>query len=244
MNQPNHKSAPWKRLRLISLQSLLVSALVGFTTAVANASPYGTWLSKPQIMFHLTNGTLSPAMAKMRSQHYSVVFLDFRHVSDEDQQKVAQAARQHQLTPITWIQSPQYRSLSVQQLIEEGRHTDGIQVDDHFFSNYSASDFQTLRSQYDKSIFCSIQPFQASVVPRSGCNKLDVQCYSPKGFQQCLKLADRLGAVTSLSTENTLGHRDRMGGRSFNVFLWPHTNEFISRESSQPLEVTSFNPQP
>jgi hypothetical protein len=240
MNRPNPTVAPWRGVCSIVLHSFLISALVGLTTAVANASPYGTWLSKPQILFHLSNGTLEPAMARMRTQQFSVVFLDFRHVSGSDQQRVAQIARQHQLIPITWIQSPQYRSLSVQQLMDEGRYTDGIQVDDHFFSNYSPADFQALRSQYSKLIFCSIQPFQASVVPRSGCNKLDVQCYSPKSFRQCLGLADRLGAITSLSTENTLSHRDRMGGRSFNVFLWPHSDEFVNRDPEKP-QVTSWN---
>jgi hypothetical protein len=231
MNRPNRKAKSWIRIRSTVLQSFLVSALVGFTTTVANASPYGTWLSKPQIMFHLTNGTLEPAMARMKAQQYSVVFLDFRNVPEPEQQRVAQVARQYQLMPITWIQSPQFRSLSVQQLMDEGQYTDGIQLDDHFFSNYSQANFQALRSQYKKLIFCSIQPFQASIVPRSGCNKLDVQCYSPKSFRQCLGLADRLGAITSLSTENTLGHRNRMGGRSFNVFLWPHSDEFVNWDS-------------
>jgi hypothetical protein len=237
MNRPNRKAIPWNRVRSGVLQSFLVSVLLGLTTAVANASPYGTWLSKPQIMFHLTNGTLEPAMARMKAQQYSVVFLDFRNVPDPEQQRVVQIARQYQLMPIAWIQSPQFRSLSVQQLMDEGRYTDGIQVDDHFFSNYSRADFQALRSQYKKSIFCSIQPFQASVVPRSGCNKLDVQCYSPKSFRQCLGLADRLGAITSLSTENTWVHRDRMGGRSFNVFLWPHSDEFVNRN---PETIRSY----
>ena len=30
-----------------------------------------------------------------------------------------------------------------------------------------------------------------------------------------------LGAVVSLSSENTLGHRNRLAGRPFNTFLWP-----------------------
>lgn len=238
MNRPNRNAAPWLRVCSIALHSFLVSSVVGLTTAMANASPYGTWLSKPQIMFHLSNGTLEPAMARMKAQRYSVVFLDFRHVSDQDQQRVAQIARQSQLIPITWIQSPQYRSLSVEQLMDEGRYTNGIQVDDHFFSNYSPTFFYSLRSSYRKPIFCSIQPFQAATVPRSGCNRLDVQCYSAPGFKKCVELADRLGAITSLSTENTLSLRDRMGGRSFNVFLWPHSNEFVSRVPVQRVERT------
>ena len=55
---------------------------------------------------------------------------------------------------------------------------------------------------YAKPIFCSIQPFQASLVPRTGCNQLDVQCYTAQQFPHCLQVADRLG------------------GRSFNTFLW------------------------
>lgn len=245
MDRINPKPSSWTKLRPTFLQCFFTSALVGLTAAIAlhqesaNASPYGTWLSKPQIMFHLSNGTLGPAMQRMRAQQYKVVFLDFRNVSALDQQKVAQAARQSQLMPVTWIQSPQFRALSVRQLIDEGKYTDGIQVDDHYFANYSLSDFYALRSQYTKQIFCSIQPFQAAQVPRAGCNQIDVQCYSPVKFKQCVGLADRLRAVPSLSTQNTLGYRDRMGERSFNVFLWPHSDEFVVRGPAQNVKVTS-----
>jgi hypothetical protein len=239
MDRINPKLFSWKKLRPAFLQCFFASALVGLTATISNASPYGTWLSKPQIMFHLSNGTLDPAMQRMRAQQYRVVFLDFRNVSDLDQQKVARAARQSQLMPVAWIQSPQFRSLSVRQLIDEGKHTDGIQVDDHYFANYSPSDFYALRSQYTKQIFCSIQPFQAAQVPRTGCNQLDVQCYSPVKFKQCVGLADRLRAVPSLSTQNTLGYREQMGGRSFNVFLWPHSDEFVVRGPAQNVKVTS-----
>jgi hypothetical protein len=241
MAQPDRKLSTWSRLYCILLQSCLASALVGWSAAAATAQPYGTWLSKPQIMFHLSNRTLGSAMARMRAQQYRVVFLDFRHVSPADQQRVAQTARQNYLMPITWIQSPQLRSLSVPQMINEGRYTDGIQVDDHFFTNYSQNFFYSLRSQYRKPIFCSIQPFQAAKVPRSGCNKLDVQCYSAKGFKKCVELADKLGAIPSLSTENTLSYRHNTGGRSYNVFLWPHSNEFISRSPARRIETNSSN---
>ncbi len=247
MYRPNPKPSAWTKLGPASLKFFLTSALVGLTAAIAlhqesaNASPYGTWLSKPQIMFHLSNGTLGPALQRMRAQQYRVVFLDFRHVSDLDQQKVAQVARQSQLMSITWIQSPQFRSLSVQQLMDEGRHTDGIQVDDHYFTHYSRSDFYALRSQYRKQIFCSIQPFQAAIVPPTGCNQIDVQCYSPVKFKQCMGLADRLRAVPSLSTQNTLGYRNLMGERSFNVFLWPHTDEFVNRQPDQKVGVTTWS---
>jgi hypothetical protein len=233
MHQFNRKLTTWPRLYPLFVQTALASILVGFSAAVATAQPYGTWLSKPQIMFHLSNKTLGSAMARMRAQQYRVVFLDFRHVPPAYQQQVAQMARRNYLMPIAWIQSPQLRSLSVQQMINEGHYTDGIQVDDHFFTNYSTSFFYVLRSQYRKPIFCSIQPFQAAKVPRSGCNQLDVQCYSAPGFKKCVELADRLRATTSLSTENTFGLRDRMGGRSFNVFLWPHSDEFVTRAPVQ-----------
>jgi hypothetical protein len=237
MDRPNHKPTHWLRLRLSLVRCLLASALLGVTTAVADALPNGTWFSKPQIMFHLSNGTLGPVMERVRAQRYRVVFLDFRNVSDLDQQKVAQAARDYQLVPVAWIQSPEYRSLSVQQFVEEGQYTDGIQIDDH----YSRSDFYKLRSQYKKSIYCSIQPFQAALVPLAGCNQVDVQCYSPVTLKQCVGLADRLKAVTSLSAQNTLGFSEAIGGRSFNVFLWPHSDEFAGREPAQKVEAASWN---
>jgi hypothetical protein len=231
------------KLRSSLLQCILASIFVGFTAAIAEALPNGTWLSKPQIMFHLSNATLGPVMERVRAQRYRVVFLDFRNVSDLDQQRVVQTVRQNQLIPVAWIQSPQFRALSVQQLAEEGQYTDGIQVDDHFFTHYSRSAFYALRSQYKKPIYCSIQPFQAALVPPSGCNQVDVQCYSPISVKQCVGLADRLRAITSLSAQNTLGYRDLMGERSFNVFLWPHSDEFVRREPVQTLEVTKLSNQ-
>jgi hypothetical protein len=241
MTQPNRKPAHGMKVRSSLLQCVLASAFVGFTALIADALPNGTWFSKPQIMFHLSNATLDPVMQRVRAQRYRVVFLDFRHVSDLDQQRVVQTVRQNQLVPVAWIQSPQFRALSVQQLAEEGQYTDGIQVDDHFFTHYSRSAFYALRSQYRKPIYCSIQPFQAALVPPSGCNQVDVQCYSPINVKQCVGLADRLRAITSLSAQNTLSYRDLMGGRSFNVFLWPHSDEFVRREPVQNLEVTRLS---
>jgi hypothetical protein len=159
-------------------------------------------------------------MADIRDSDFKVVFLDVRKVSDPMQREAAQAARRQGLMPVMWVQSPQYRALAIDDLVHEARHGDAIQVDDHFFANYSLADFYLLRRLYPKPIFCSIQPFQASLVPTAGCNQLDVQCYSAKQFQPCLKLADRLGAVVSLSSENTLQYRSQLGGRSFNTFLW------------------------
>jgi hypothetical protein len=241
MTQPNCKPADGMKIRSSFLPCFLASAFVGFTAAIADALPNGTWFSKPQIMFHLSNATLEPAMERVRAQRYRVVFLDFRNVSDLDQQRVVQTVRQYQLIPVAWIQSPQFRALSVPQLAAEGQYTDGIQVDDHFFTHYSRSAFYALRSQYRKPIYCSIQPFQASLVPPSGCNQVDVQCYSPISVKQCVGLADRLRAITSLSSQNTLGYRDLMGGRSFNVFLWPHSDEFVRREPTQNPEVTQLS---
>ncbi len=241
MTQPHRKSAHGMKLRSSLLQCVLALAFVGFTAAIAEALPNGTWFSKPQIMFHLSNATLGPVMERVRAQRYRIVFLDFRNVSELDQQRVVQTVRQNQLVPVAWIQSPQLRALSVQQLVEEGQYTDGIQVDDHFFTHYSRSAFYALRSQYRKPIYCSIQPFQAASVPPTGCNQIDIQCYSPINLTQCVGLADRLKAVTSLSAQNTLGYRDLMGGRSFNVFLWPHSDEFVRRDPIQTLEVTKLS---
>ncbi|HEY9823978.1 MAG TPA: hypothetical protein V6D19_00905 [Stenomitos sp.] len=205
---------------------------------VAEALPNGTWLSKPQLAFHLSNGTLNSVMDRIRMQRYRVVFLDVRNLSDLAQRQVTYTARQYQLVPIAWIQSPQFRALSVQQIMDEGRYADGIQVDDHFFSHYSRSAFYALRSQYPKYIFCSIQPFQAASAPQTGCNQRDVQCYSPIGFDKCVELADRLKAVTSLAAQSTLSYSTRMGGRAFNVFLWPHSDEFVTR-SPMPSRTPS-----
>jgi hypothetical protein len=140
--------------------------------------------------------------------------------------RASQAARQQQLTAIAWVQSPQYRRLTVEQIINEARHADGLQVDDHFFSHYSLYHFNELRARYNKPIFCSIQPFQARLVPPSGCDQLDVQCYTPQQFSYCVGLADRLNAVVSLATSNTLRYQPSLNGRTFNVFLWPHTDEY------------------
>jgi hypothetical protein len=159
-------------------------------------------------------------MAEIQGSDFKVVFLDVRKVSDPMQREAAQAARRQGLLPVVWVQSPQYRALGIADLVQEARHGDAIQVDDHFFANYSLEDFYLLRRLYPKPIFCSIQPFQASLVPTAGCNQVDVQCYSAPQFQACLTLADRLGAVVSLSSENTLRFRNQLGTRSFNTFLW------------------------
>lgn len=220
-------------LKKTCAMGFMAAMMVGLLPAVANARPNGTWLSKPQIWFHTSNNTLDAVMSRMRAQRYKYVFLDVRNVSDEDQRLVTQKIRQYDLVPIVWVQSPQLRSMSVQDLIYEARHADGIQVDDHYFSHYSRYDFSRLRSAYRKPIFCSIQPFQSKVLPTQGCNQIDVQCYTPQTFQRCLGLADRLKAVTSLSTKNTLKYQYKMGGRSYNVFLWPHSKEFTAQTSQR-----------
>jgi hypothetical protein len=198
----------------------LAAALALGAAAQVQAAPNGTWLSQPQIWYYATQRSLSGVMARIRSSHYRVVFLDVRKVSDAMQREAAEAARRQGLLPVVWVQSPQYRRLRIHDLVHEARHGDGIQVDDHFFANYTLADFYRLRHLYTKPIFCSIQPFQAGLVPRVGCNQLDVQCYTTQQFQHCLQVADRLGAVVSLSTRNTLGYRSQLGGRSFNTFLW------------------------
>jgi len=161
-------------------------------------------------------------MKDIQSQNYKVVFLDFRGVSDEVQRRVSREAREYKLMPVVWVQSPLYRSLTVAGLIHEARPGDGIQVDDHFFAHYSEEEFQSLDFQYQKPIFCSIQPFQADLVKRGRCNQLDVQCYATQNFQNCIALAQRLGAVVSLSEQDTFRYREQLGARPFNVFLWPY----------------------
>ena len=191
--------------------------------AALGAVPNGTWLSQPQIRFHSSTNTLSQVMRDIRRQKYKVVFLDFRGVPNGLQREVSQEARKQKLIPVVWIQSPQYRSLTVADLIHEARHGDGIQVDDHFFSHYSTRQFQSLGFHYNKPIFCSIQPFQATKVSKGRCNQLDVQCYTPQTFWNCIALADRLKAVVSLSDKNTFRYKEQLGVRRFNVFLWPYS---------------------
>lgn len=186
-----------------------------------NAAPNGTWLSQPQIWFYASTHQLGQLMARIQAQRYRVVFLDYRRVPDEMQEQVTQAVRKQGLIPIVWIQSPQYRLRSVSEFVHEARHGDGLQVDDQFFAHYALQDFYQLRRLYPKPIFCSIQPSQVALAPTGGCNQLDVQCYAAQGFQDCVKLADRLGAVVSLSTVNTFSYQETLGIRRYNIFLWP-----------------------
>jgi len=209
-------------------QKLLLSAVVLWPGAALAGVPNGTWLSQPQIRFYANQNALDQLMRDIQSQGFRLVFMDFRGVSEEVQQQISQEARNHRLVPITWVQSPQLRSLTIDQIIEEARHTDGLQVDDHFFANYSARDFEYLANQYKKFIFCSIQPFQKAQVPRYGCNQIDVQCYVSNNFKQCLDLANELNAVVSLYEKDTFKYRAQIGGKNFNVFLWPYINQRIS----------------
>lgn len=213
---------PIKELGVAGCRSLAAALAVGLSVhaAAVQAAPNGTWLSQPQIWYYASRQSLNGVMAEIRGSDFKVVFLDVRKVSEPMQREATQAARRQGLMPVVWVQSPQYRRLRIADLVHEARHGDGIQVDDHFFANYSLADFYLLRRMYPKPIFCSIQPFQASLVPTAGCNQLDVQCYSAPQFQQCLKVADRLGAVVSLSSTNTLSYRSQLGERSFNTFLW------------------------
>ncbi len=199
--------------------------------------PNGTWLSQPQIRFHSSTDTLSQVMREIQRQNYKVVFLDFRGVPDGVQQQVSQEAREQKLIPVVWVQSPQYRSLTVAELIHEARHGDGIQVDDHFFAHYSGREFQSLGFQYEKPIFCSIQPFQVAKVSQGRCNQLDIQCYTTQGFRSCMALADRLKAVVSLYDQKTFGYREQLGVRLFNVFLWPYSQRSWGRAVPSSVET-------
>ncbi len=218
-----HISALCAVLRQFSLTLLSMAVLGGGMVPVAGAIPNGTWLSKPQIWYHSSTNTLDRTLAQIRAQQYKIVFLDYRNVPDAAQRQVSQKVRQQGLMPVVWVQTPQFRSLTVQQLVYEARHGDGIQIDDHFFTHYSHADFYKLRSLYTKRIYCSIQPFQAAKIPPTGCNELDVQCYVPDSLETCLKLVDQLQAVTSLSAEDTFQKRQQLNGRPFNVFLWPNS---------------------
>jgi hypothetical protein len=212
--------------RLLPHALLLAIGLTAIP-AIAEAVPNGTWLSQPQLWFHASTQTLTQTMALIRTQHFKVVFLDYRNVPDALQHQIRQEARRQGLIPVVWIQSPEYRSLSIPQLIDEARHGDGLQIDDHFFANYSLADFFELRARYNKPIFCSIQPFQSALLPQNGCNQVDVQCYSSAGWQNCLKIAGQLGAVVSLSAKDTLGYLNQLEGQRFNVFLWPNSKQLI-----------------
>lgn len=205
------------------------------STEVAGAAPNGTWLSQPQIWFYTSTNRLEQVLSQMRIQRYKVVFLDYRKVPEGMQQRVSQEVRRQGLTPIVWVQSPQFRSMSVTEIVQAAIYGDGLQVDDHFFTHYTLRDFYTLRRQYTKPIFCSIQPNQVSLAPPGGCNQLDVQCYASNGFQNCVKLADRLGAVVSLSVTETLGYQNTLGERRFNTFLWPSSNESIKSVNQSRL---------
>jgi hypothetical protein len=202
-------------ISFVSVASLLLAP------KIAIAAPNGTWLSQPQIWFYASTNKLEQVLTEIRTQRYKVVFLDYRKVPDAMQQQVSQEVRRQGLIPVVWVQSPQYRSMSIPELVNAARYGDGIQVDDHFFNHYTLSDFYALRRLYTKPIFCSIQPSQVALSPRGGCNQVDVQCYASNGFQSCVKLADQLGAVVSLSTTDTLGQRETLGERRFNTFLWP-----------------------
>jgi hypothetical protein len=224
-----HRSFRFRYGRTLKRLGYPLFALIslGLVPGLAYAgSPNGTWLSRPQIWFHASNNSLEQVMQRIKGERYRYVFLDVRNLTDAEQQRASQAARQQQLTAIAWVQSPQYRQLTVEQIINEARHVDGLQVDDHFFSHYSLYHFNELRARYNKPIFCSIQPFQARLVPPSGCDQVDVQCYTPQQFSYCVGLADRLNAVVSLATSNTLRYQPALNGRTFNVFLWPHTDEY------------------
>lgn len=202
--------------------------------------PNGTWLSQPQIRFHSSTNTVSQVMKDIQRQNYKVVFLDYRGVPEEVQELVSWEARAQNLVPVVWIQSPQYRSLTVPELIYEARHGDAIQVDDHFFTNYSSRDFQSLSYKYKKPIFCSIQPFQSAVVSQGRCNQLDVQCYTSQNFQSCIALADRLKAVVSLFHKQTFRYKQQLNGRRFNVFLWPYSQRSVNRSFQNPFEVKNL----
>ncbi len=212
---------PFQIRKGLKVTASLVAIGLTLAPGAVAAAPNGTWLSQPQIWFYASSDRLTQAMNRIREENYKVVFLDYRKVSDTVQRQVALEARRQGLIPVVWVQSPQYRSMSISDLVHEARHGDGIQVDDHFFANYSLADFYRLRRLYTKPIFCSIQPFQADLAPPGGCNQLDVQCYTPQGLQGCIKIADRLGAVVSLSSTSTLAYQSTLGARLFNTFLWP-----------------------
>lgn len=215
--------------QLIRFGAFLAGTMLASVPLAAQASPNGAWLSKPQIWFHASNQTMDAVMARMQIEQYDYVFLDYRNLDDEIRQQAFESAKKHNLSPIVWIQSPQLRSMKVEDLIQEASYADGLQVDDHFFTHYSPQDFQALRAQYDKKILCSIQPFQVSQIPVYGCDQLDLQCYAPASFQQCMTLANNLNAVLSLSSTSTISHQPQLSERAHNVFLWPHSADYMNK---------------
>ena len=230
MNNYQRDFSPNMKSSKLSSKISWVSRILGITggwvlwTEIAiGGVPNGTWLSQPQIRFYSSTNSIGQVMKEIQKQNYRFVFLDFRGVTDDVQQQVSNKAREYRLIPIVWVQSPQYRSLTVAELIYEARHGDGIQIDDHFFAHYSKSVFQSLSSQYKKLIFCSIQPFQTTLIEELRCNQLDIQCYTSSNFNDCVRLADRLNAVVSLLDKDTFKYREQLGVRRFNVFLWPYT---------------------
>ena len=141
-NSPR-SSGPTREGRVLRILGITLWGWLWTGLALAGV-PNGTWLSQPQIRFHSSTNTLSLVMRDIQRQKYKVVFLDFRGVPEGVQQQVSQEARAQKLIPVVWVQSPQYRSLTVAGLIHEARHGDGIQVDDHFFAHYSGKQFQSL----------------------------------------------------------------------------------------------------
>ena len=118
------KSPLGKKFGKTLISGAIATVFLGLIPAIAEAYPRanGTWLSKPQITFHTSNNTLDPVMNRMKNQRYKYVFLDVRHVSDSVQQQVTHKIREYGMVPIVWIQSPQLRRMSVQDLIHEARY--------------------------------------------------------------------------------------------------------------------------
>jgi hypothetical protein len=249
MTQENQRLAKGDRNQsfyiTIPIMSIItLGKILGQPLPAWGGTPNGTWLSKPQIQFHSSTNTISQVMRDIKRQNYKLVFLDYRGVPDYVQERVSSKARAENLVPIVWIQSPQYRSLTISQLIYEARHGDAIQVDDHFFANYSKKDFLSLSSQYQKPIFCSIQPFQSNMVSQGRCDQLDVQCYTTQKFQSCIALADKLNAVVSLFYKDTFKYRTQLDRRRFNVFLWPYSEKNWQKRSQNLFGVRNIFNQP
>jgi hypothetical protein len=73
---------------MLKVFTLLLSvAPLMLAPEVVSAIPNGTWLSKPQIWYFTSTHQIERVMTQIRLQQYKVVFLDYRKVSEQMQQK-------------------------------------------------------------------------------------------------------------------------------------------------------------
>ncbi len=212
-------SGPSFRL-LAPLVVALISASPAHAEAAAGAAPNGTWLSQPQIWFHSTRGSLGQVMAQIRREQYRFVFLDYRRVSDAMQREVAQQARAHGLIPVVWVQSPStgaWASASWSMRPAMAMASRWMTIS----SRTTACPTSTAAAGLHQTDLLQHPALPGRHHAAGGLQPARCAVLHGQTFSSCVKLADRLGAVVSLSTAGTLGRRSSLGGRRFNTFLWP-----------------------